>query len=256
MPKPAVASGCNSISGKTALSSEELVNRGRDAGYEALVVTADYGIGNNREFNYRNRYSMPFKLSPTTVSQVMMRPDWMLRTFAKYYFTVGIPKQANNPTSASGIHNRELVSKDGAGSWKDITWLRDIWKGKLIGQGHPPPRGCRDGGEARRRCHRGLKSRGARSRSSITPIEAMPAIVAAVGNKTTILFDSGVRRGSDILKAKALGAKGVLLGRATLWGNAVGGEAGTMLRSIFSSVNTNRPWASSASCVPMTSIAA
>jgi isopentenyl diphosphate isomerase/L-lactate dehydrogenase-like FMN-dependent dehydrogenase len=63
--------------------------------------------------------------------------------------------------------------------------------------------------------------------SAITPIEAMPAIAAAVRNKTTILFDSGVRRGSDIVKAKALGAKAILLGRATLWGNAVGGEAGT-----------------------------
>lgn len=207
--------------------TEELVSRGRGAGYEALVVTADYGIGNNREYNYRNRYSMPFKITPTTVSQVLMRPDWMLRTLWKYWSTVGIPRQANNPTTAQGIHNRELVSKDGAGSWKDIAWLRDIWKGKLIVKGilHPEDAetAVKLGADAIV-----VSSHGGRGLdSSITPIEAMPAITAAVGNKTTILFDSGVRRGSDIVKAKALGAKAILLGRATLWGNAVGGEAGT-----------------------------
>lgn len=208
--------------------TREMINRGRDAGYEALVVTADYGIGNNREYNYRNRYSMPFKITPTTVRQVLMRPDWMLRTFAKYYFTVGIPRQANNPTSALNIHNRELVSKDGAGHWGDIVWLRDMWKGKLIIKGilHPEDAetAVKLGADAIV-----VSSHGGRGLdSSITPIEALPSIVSAVGNKTTILFDSGVRRGSDILKAKALGAKAILLGRATLWGNAVGGEAGTM----------------------------
>lgn len=208
--------------------TKEMINRGRDAGYEALVVTADYGIGNNREYNYRNRYSMPFKITPTTLRQVLMRPDWMLRTFAKYYFTVGIPRQANNPTSALNIHNRELVSKDGAGHWGDIVWLRDMWKGKLIIKGilHPEDAetAVKLGADAIV-----VSSHGGRGLdSAITPIEALPSIVAAVGNKTTILFDSGVRRGSDIVKAKALGAKAILLGRATLWGNAVGGEAGTL----------------------------
>jgi isopentenyl diphosphate isomerase/L-lactate dehydrogenase-like FMN-dependent dehydrogenase len=208
--------------------TREMINRGRDASYEALVVTADYGIGNNREYNYRNRYSMPFKITPRTTFQVAMRPDWMLRTFAKYFFTVGIPRQANNPTSAANIHNRELVSKDGAGHWGDIVWLRDMWKGKLIIKGilHPEDAetAVKLGADAIV-----VSSHGGRGLdSSITPIEALPSIVAAVGNKTTILFDSGVRRGSDILKAKALGAKAILLGRATLGGNAVGGEAGTL----------------------------
>lgn len=206
----------------------ELVDRGRDHGYETLVVTADYGVGNNREYNYRNRYANPMKPSFPIIRDIVLKPDWMVRVLFKYWATVGMPRQANNPTSALNIHNRNLISANGAGTWDDIDRLRERWPGKLVVKGilHPE--------DAERAVAKGadaivVSNHGGRGLdSAITSVEALPAIAAAVKGKTTILLDSGIRRGSDIVKAQALGADAVLLGRAALWGNAVGGEAGTL----------------------------
>jgi len=206
--------------------TRQLVERARASGYEALVVTADYAIGNNREYNIRNGYGNPFKPTYRTVRDIVLRPDWMVRTLFRYLATTGMPRQANNPEMARNFHNRALIGKDGAGNWDDIAKLRDLWPGKLI------VKGVLRADDAERAVALGadgivVSNHGGRGLdSAVASIDALPAIADAVKGRTTILLDGGVRRGSDILKARALGADSVLTGRATLWGVAVGGEAG------------------------------
>ena len=111
-------------------------------------------------------------------------------------------------------------------SWDDVAWLREIWPRKLI------IKGILNGADAKRAAELGcdgivVSNHGGRQLdSAVAPIEVLPEIVEAVGNKTTIIIDSGFRRGTDIIKAIALGADAVMIGRPTLYGLAAGGEAG------------------------------
>ncbi len=204
----------------------DLVRRVHAAGYEALVVTIDVGLGTNREHNYRNGWGNPFKPSYRTVRDILLRPRWLFGVLTRYLTTTGMPRHANNPPEAKNIHGAALRSKEGAVSWQDFKRLRDLWPGKLL------IKGILRADDAERAVEYGadgvvVSNHGGRVLdSAIAPIDALPAIADAVGTRVTVMLDSGIRRGSDIVKACALGAKAVLLGRPALWGTAVAGEAG------------------------------
>jgi isopentenyl diphosphate isomerase/L-lactate dehydrogenase-like FMN-dependent dehydrogenase len=141
-----------------------------------------------------------------------------------------MPRQVHYPLTAKG----GAMSLAGTASslrgddmtWDDIARLREIWKGPLLVKGVHLPE------DAARAVKEGLdgiviSNHGGRNLdTAVAPIDVLPEIAAEVGGKTTILLDSGVRRGGDILKALALGANGVLSGRCTLYGTSVAGEAG------------------------------
>jgi len=204
----------------------DLVERARRVGYEALVVTVDVNLGVNREFNLRNGYGNPFRPSYPTVRDILLRPGWMTSVLFRYLATSGMPKQANMPPIARNVHGSVLRGKDSRITWEDLSRLRERWPGKLI------VKGLMRADDAARAADIGadaivVSNHGARNLDmSAASIDALPSIAAEVSGKLSILLDSGVRRGSDMIKAYALGADAVLIGRAALWGAAAGGQAG------------------------------
>jgi isopentenyl diphosphate isomerase/L-lactate dehydrogenase-like FMN-dependent dehydrogenase len=204
----------------------DLVKRAERAGYEALVVTVDVNLGVNREFNLRNGYGNPFKPSYRTVRDILLRPGWMTSVLFRYFATTGMPKQANMPPVARNVHGSVLRGKDSRITWEDLARLRERWPGKLV------VKGVMRADDAARALAIGadgivVSNHGARNVDmAVASIDALPAIVSEVGGKATIMLDSGIRRGSDMIKAYALGADAVLIGRAALWGAAAGGQAG------------------------------
>lgn len=220
--------------------SMQLVQRAKAAGYATLVVTIDTTVTPNREHNYRNGFNIPLKLTRRNVWDVMTHPRWGAGVIGRYLATSGMPRFDNLPDAlrrsmAANQRQTGLMPKNDSLTWDDLKRLRDMWEGTLIVKGivHPD-----DACEAVRCGADGIvvSNHGGRVLDNApATLDALPAIVDAVGDRTTILFDSGIRRGSDIVKALALGADAVLVGRAAMWGTAVGGEAGaahaiTMLR--------------------------
>jgi (S)-mandelate dehydrogenase len=205
----------------------QLVRQAAAAGYEALLVTVDLTTGGKRERDLRNDFAAPFVPNWRNSRDVPFKPAWLLG-MARH----GVPQMKNlagmltkppRLTDVAASVGREL---DASFSWDDLKALRDAWKGKLVLKGivHPADAeraaaaGC-DGVVVSN--HGGRQLDGA-----IATADALPAVARAAGAKLTVLVDGGVRRGVDLLKARALGAHGVLTGRATLFGVMAGGEAG------------------------------
>mgnify|MGYP003342971623 FL=1 len=210
--------------------SHTLVERAKNAGFEALVVTVDGPVGTNREYNVRNGYTVPFRYTRKNTAAVLKRPGWLFNVIMRYWMSGGMPTRANYPEGMTEkfthVSTAERKTKNDSLAWDDLSVLRDMWPGKLMVKGILTPQ------DAERCIERGadgiiVSNHGGRNfDSSMAPIEALAPIVDAVGKRTTVIVDSGFRRGSDVVKALAIGAKLVLIGRATLWGTTVGGEAG------------------------------
>lgn len=197
---------------------------------DTLLITLDLPVQPNREYIMHNGFGTPFRLNTRNTLDVLAHPRWLVGVMGRYALTGGIPSQANLPdrlrnkvteSAGPGAHFKQddLV-------WDDVARLRERWKGKLVLKGILRPE---DAEEAVRLGCDGVvvSNHGGRSLdSSCASIVALPDVVSAVGGKLSVLLDSGVRRGSDIVKALALGADGVLAGRAALYGLAAGGEDG------------------------------
>lgn len=210
--------------------SLQLVNRARAAGYEGLIVTVDGVVAGNREYNQRNGFSVPFSYNRRNSIDVMTHPRWLLGVLARYLLTTGMPKRENYPEElkqkiTSGWKNQAAARNDSL-SWDDLKALRAAWPGKLMVKGIL---NARDAVMAADHGADGVivSNHGARNLDSTpAPIDVLPRVVDAVGKRATVIVDSGFRRGSDVVKALALGAKMVLIGRGTLYGTAVAGQAG------------------------------
>ena len=210
--------------------SHQLVRRASSAGFEALLVTVDGAVAGNREYNRRNGFSVPFKYNSKNTLDVLTHPRWMLGVLGRYIANGGLPERVNFPDELKGkvttAYGGTKDTRSDSLNWDDLKALRDIWPGKLLVKGllHPD--------DASKSVELGadgviVSNHGGRNCDAApAPIEVLPEIVKAVGERTTIIFDSGVRRGSDVVKALALGAKMVLIGRSTLYGTAAAGEAG------------------------------
>ena len=210
--------------------SHRLVERAKAAGYEALVVTVDGAAAGNREYNLRNGFTVPFSFTRRNVTDVLMHPGWMCGVLARYVFTTGMPRYENYP---SELRNRITAQPMGKSmlrcdslTWDDLRVLRKIWPHTLIVKGILHPQDALLAADCGADAVIVSNHGGRNLDSSMAPIEVLPEVVDAVGKRLTVIVDSGFRRGSDVVKALALGAKAVLIGRATLYGTAVGGEAG------------------------------
>jgi (S)-mandelate dehydrogenase len=210
--------------------SHQVVRRAAAAGFEALLVTVDGVVAGNREYNRRNGFSVPFKYNSRNTTDVLMHPRWMFGVLGRYIASGGMPTRANFPdelkAKITSDYGGTKETRSDSLCWDDLKALRDIWTGKLLVKGllHPD-----DATQALEYGADGIivSNHGGRNCDAApSPLEVLPAIVKAVGDRTTVLFDSGVRRGSDVVKALALGAKMVLIGRSTLYGTAAAGEAG------------------------------
>ncbi|NWO55158.1 alpha-hydroxy-acid oxidizing enzyme [Chromohalobacter salexigens] len=207
---------------------KNLVDRCRASGYDTIVVTTDSAIYGNREWDTRN-YARPFVLNWRNKLHVLSRPGWMKDVLYPHgvptFKNLGdlLPPEDSSVQGAAAEIGKHLMPSL---NWEDIRWLRDNWSGNLL------IKGILSVEEARTAVEYGidgivLSNHGGRQLdSSVSPMEILPEVRAAVGDALTILLDGGFRRGSDILKAVLLGADAVLLGRTTLYGLGAGGQAG------------------------------
>ncbi len=210
--------------------SYEMITRARDLGWEALVVTIDGGLGRAREYNERNGFAFPFRPNVRATVDMAMHPGWLWSVMRKYVMNEGMPTNANYPDRYrfSLIDGKKRVApkRFEAMTWEHIRKFRDFWPRKLI------VKSILSGEEARIAVDHGadaivVSNHGGRALdSAVTPIDILPEIADAVGGRCAIILDSGIRRGSDIVKALGRGANLVLIGRSTLYGTACGGQAG------------------------------
>jgi L-lactate dehydrogenase (cytochrome) len=208
---------------------EPLLKRIAAAGIKTLVVTVDVPIASVREIEVRNGFSVPLRLSTKLVLGGLARPRWMIDTFAQTLLKHGIPHFENFTATRGGPIITATSGDHRAGRaalcWEDMRWVREQWQGKFIIKGVLRPE---DALLARSVGADGVivSNHGGRQLDgAIAPIEALPGIVAAVPDMT-VMIDSGFRRGTDVLKALALGARFVFVGRPAMFGLAVGGEKG------------------------------
>ena len=211
--------------------SHKLVERARGVGFEALIVTVDGAVPSNREYNHHNGFEVPIRFNSRNVLDVMKKPGWLTSVFLRQLLTRGMPRFENYPPEiadkiTSKSFKKSKILKNETLNWEDIKTLRKAWPGPLVVKGilHPD-----DAALAAEHGADGviISNHGGRNLdSSMAPIDVLPEVVDRIGGRKTIIVDSGFRRGSDIVKALALGANAVGIGRATLFGTAAAGEAG------------------------------
>lgn len=207
--------------------AERVVRRAQTAGYEALVLTVDVPVSGNRELDVRNGFRLPFKPTARLALDVARHPGWALRMAGH-----GAPDFANlrpdDGEAASPALQAALLARamDRTLAWEQLGWLRALWKGPLL------LKGVLHAEDARRALDHGIdglivSNHGGRQLdASPSAIAALPSVVAAVGERIPVLMDSGIRRGADVAKALALGARAVLVGRPVLYALATSGQRG------------------------------
>lgn len=207
----------------------DLVRRACQAKVSVLVVSVDVPVNSNRERNRRNGFSRPFRMTPTVVFEALRHPAWVLR----YLRTGGVPMMRNwmpyAPEGASATQVADLygtLTPAPMVNWQHLRRIREAWSGPLVIKGllHPD-----DAREAVQLGADGLvvSNHGGRQLDvAPSPLEMLPAIRAAVGDQVELILDSGLRRGSDVVIARCLGAHSAIFGRPTLYAVAAGGQPG------------------------------
>ena len=207
--------------------TREIAGRAEAAGYDGLVVTIDTQLLGNRERDLRNGFVIPPRLSVGEVAHMAFKLPWLLRMrTAIPKITFGNYKRQGGDEDLTALAERMLTLPDPGMTWRDIEWLRGIWRGPLLLKGvlHPA-----DAAEAVANGVDGVivSNHGGRQLDGVaSAIDALPAIAEAVDRRATVFLDGGIRRGVHVVKALALGADCCMIGRAQLWGLAVAGEAG------------------------------
>lgn len=204
--------------------TEGLIARAEAAGYTTLMVTADVPAAGKRDRDIRNQLAVPFRFTPEVILQCALNPRWALTSLK--HGTPNVANYADLLQSATSYADVQKTLITPGFTWEDLKKLRERWKGKLLVKGilHAQDAlacvelGC-DGIV--------VSNHGGRQVAFGPPtIEALPAIAEAVAGRMTIVLDSGIRRGADILRAKALGADFAFAGRAFAYGVGAGGGAG------------------------------
>lgn len=205
----------------------KLVARAQAADYEALMVTVDLPVGGKRERDFRNDYTVPFRPSLRNLADFLSHPAWALRLLRD-----GVPQMENLAGLAPGSLSPGVIAStvgrnlDSSFDWDRLQAMRDAWPRKLIVKGVCRPE------DAERLARLGVDAivvsnhGGRQLDGAVGSLDALPAVARAVGARAAVFFDSGVRRGGEAVKALALGAKAVLIGRATLYGVSAAGEPG------------------------------
>ena len=207
--------------------TRELATRAQESGYDALVLTIDNQLIGKRERDIVNGFTIPPRLDLSQMLAFAKKPSWwwaMRHELANVTF--GNYVQSNSPESVAALAARMGSLLDPSMSWEDVDMVRAHWKGRLILKGvlHPD--------EAAQAVKHGVDAiivsnhGGRQLNGAIASVRALPAVIQAVNGAIPVLLDGGIRRGSDIFKAVALGASAVLIGRPHLWGLSVAGKDG------------------------------
>lgn len=204
-----------------------LIQRAKQAGYQALVVTVDLQVVGKREKDLHSGFSIPPRVTLQSALDVLWRPRWLKDLLANppvaFRNFDGVAEGDGSMTHSAFI-NQHLINA--SASWDDLMWLRDQWDGPLLVKGIITPEDalrCADCGVD------GIvvSNHGGRQLDGVpSAIRAMVDIVAAVGDRVEVVLDGGIRRGSDVVKAVALGARAVMTARSWIWGLGAAGQAG------------------------------
>lgn len=207
---------------------KELIQRAADAGYEALVLTVDTAVLGRRERDIRRGFALPPKIGLGTLVDGALHPGWTW-SFARaepIKFANVAGREATDGTTAVSLAEYINSQFDPVLSWDDLAWMRTIWSGPIIVKGIQTVEDAVLAADAGVEAV-ALSNHGGRQLDTApTPIELVAPVVDAVGDRTEVLCDGGVRRGSDIVKAVALGARACMAGRAYLYGLGAAGERG------------------------------
>ena len=204
----------------------ELLKRAESIGYKVLILTVDVPILSRRARDDRNGFGYPFKIGPKQFLDFALHPQWSLTTLFK-----GAPQPMNYVTSKSGDKIFRRKESRGATDWNTLKRVRDAWKGKLIIKGVMNSEDALKIKEAGADAIQVSNHGGRQLDSATASINALPLIRKALGDDFPILFDSGIRSGSDILRALALGADFVMFGRPLMY--AIGADGAKGLRRII-----------------------
>jgi (S)-mandelate dehydrogenase len=205
----------------------DLIRRAKAAGCRTLVLTLDVPVRTTRPREAATGLAGAFRLDPSIIMQIARSPGWTMALWKH-----GIPRFANlRPYARQGASLAEIVAftrreMGGAFTWEEVQKYRDRWKGILVVKGilHPD--------DAERALSLGVdglivSNHGGRQIEALpAPIDVLPAIVRQVGTRATVMIDSGIRSGSDVVRACALGAAAAFVGKAFLWGLGALGESG------------------------------
>lgn len=207
--------------------AEQLLRRAKAHRFEALVLTVDVPVSGYRERDVRNGFRLPFRPTPRTLMNLCLHPGWLLRMGL-----AGMPQFANLAETEQEISSPKLQAAllsramDRTLAWESLAWLRGHWDGPLL------IKGLLHHEDARRAQQAGVdgiivSNHGGRQLDAAPATMAvLPRIIDTVGAQLPVFVDSGFRRGSDVIKALACGARAVFLGRPLLYGMAADGEAG------------------------------
>jgi L-lactate dehydrogenase (cytochrome) len=206
------------------------IDRAKQCGASALVVTVDTPVAGMRERDLRNGVKELISASPFTmlphVFQFLAKPRWLaayLRDGGLMSFPNIVLKEGPMPYADVGAALEQAMV-----SWDDFEWIREAWRGPIVAKG------IHTADDARRAIDHGaaavvVSNHGGRQLDGVAPsLRVLPEVIAAVDGQIEVLFDSGIRRGSDIVKALCLGARAVLVGRAYAWGLGAQGERGVI----------------------------
>jgi L-lactate dehydrogenase (cytochrome) len=204
-----------------------LIERAKAAGCSALVLTLDLQVQGQRHQDLKNGLAVPPRLTLGTLFDVMRKPGWALNVLGGKRKSFGnLEGRIPNADSLTTLSQWIAGQFDPTLSWKDVEWVKSLWPGKLI------LKGILDAEDAKIAASTGadaivVSNHGGRQLDgAVSSIRALPEVVDAVGGKTEVLFDGGIRSGQDVLKALALGARGTMIGRAFLYGLGAMGEKG------------------------------
>jgi isopentenyl diphosphate isomerase/L-lactate dehydrogenase-like FMN-dependent dehydrogenase len=213
-------------------AAESAIRRAMNVGYTVLVITIDSTVIGYREREARDGMEQLLRGSFWSkipfAPQVLARPRWL----ARFLLDGGLPDMPNIVTPEQGVlrvRDAHTAMKREAFSWNDMQWIRAIWKGPIV------IKGVLSAEDAVRSLDSGaaavvVSNHGGRQLDGVpASLQVLPEVVAAVDGRAEVLMDSGIRRGSDIVKAICLGARAVLCGRAYVYGLAAAGEAGVTL---------------------------
>ncbi len=209
--------------------SYHLLEQVKACGISTLVVTLDTPVSAKREYNTRNGFGIPFSFSPRAAIDMACHPGWLARVMLPYLRHSGVPTYGNYPPAFRSKITRPSIDRAVkllSLSREDLVTLRARWQGEIILKGvlHPD--------DAELAVNLGadgivVSAHGGRNLdAAVAPADVLPQIAQRVAGRLKVFADSGVRRGSDVLKYLALGADAVLLGRLPLWALAANGERG------------------------------
>ena len=199
----------------------ELLDRAKNTGYEVAILTVDVPVLSRRTRDDKNGFSYPFKIGPKQFFDFATHPTWSLSTLLS-----GIPKPMNYVTSKSGDGIFKRKESRGSTDWSTLKRVRDKWKGKLIIKGVMSPDDAKlikdAGADAIQ-----VSNHGGRQLDSATAaINMLPLIRKSVGSEFPLIFDSGIRSGSDIVRALAFGADYAMIGRPVMYAMGADGRKG------------------------------